>query len=82
MKAFIYKFVGGKPVIGTGRVTPDYKNLANMKRFYVQNLPAGTYQIFAYHSWDNRYKAADVREVVHINGYPPELTSHGQGPEW
>lgn len=74
MKAFVYEFRDGQAKCGTGRVTPNYKNLANMKRYFIQNLPAGCYQILAFFDWDNRYKDADITEVVTVYGYPPEVT--------
>ena len=82
MRAFVYQYRDGKAILGTGRVTPEYKNLANMKKYFIQNLPAGVYQIFAYHDWDRRYEVEDIREVVSVYGYPPEMVSHGQGVAW
>lgn len=67
MRAFVYAYKDGKSVLGTGRVTPDYQNLKNLKRYYMKGLPKGTYSIEAFYNWDNRYGDADITEIVGVH---------------
>jgi hypothetical protein len=70
MKAFIHEAnENGQGKCGTGRVTPEYQNIENMKRYCLNYLPKGNYVVEVFYNWDNRYGQADLTfEVRNAQG--------------
>jgi len=72
MKAFIYKQNDGRDTLGTwsgsrgGWITVSYANLDKLLRLSFKDKPDGEYHVEAFYNWENRYKKADVDEIVTI----------------
>lgn len=68
MQAFVYRTeTSGRDILGTGRVTPAYKTYANLQRYYLNKfLAPGTYRVYVYYNWDNRYKESDATYEITI----------------
>lgn len=63
MKAFIFETdKNGNSKCGGGRVSPEYKTVANLKRYYLEKyLPAGVFNVEVHYNWDNRYGEPDLK---------------------
>ena len=63
MKAFIFEAnKDGSSKCGGGRVTPEYKTVANLKRFYLNRyLPVGYFNVEVHYNWDTRYSEPDLK---------------------
>jgi hypothetical protein len=76
MKAFVHKQdENGNDRLGTGidagMVTPDYQDYAMLKRYFLSQLPPGTYHVEAFHNWDHRYGKADLDTTYTVPGSVP-----------
>lgn len=63
MKAFIFETnKDGSSKCGGGRVSPEYKTVANLNRFYLSRyLPVGVFNVEVHYNWDTRYSEPDLR---------------------
>lgn len=60
MRAFVWEADDkGNPKCGRGIVTGEYKSIANMRRFFLNQLPPNRYVAEVFYNWDNRYGTAD-----------------------
>ena len=61
MRAIVRRYdKEGRPGLASNaHITPEYKSLQTMRRYWLRNMPAGRYQVEIYANWDNRYKDPD-----------------------
>ena len=62
MRAYVHQADSdGKAIIGTGRITGEYKSEATLLRYGVQPLRRAHYslRVAIYHNWDRRYGEPD-----------------------
>ena len=70
MRAFVHYIcpVTENDQLGTGRtagtVTPEYKNLKNMQKWFLNKLPPGKYHVEVFTNWERCYGTADI-DYVH-----------------
>jgi len=75
MKAFIYETdKNGKSKCGTGRISPEYKTVNNLKRFFLAKLPKGIYNVEVHYNCPGIYltqSRATAMEYANSNaGFP------------
>jgi hypothetical protein len=76
MRAFVYRRIDGRDVLGTAgpitvpgsgaRVTPEYQSKATMIRYFLAKLPPGEYHVEAFCDFTNRkYGKPDMDFIYH-----------------